>query len=217
MHKSKKGANSISRIKADYDAVATAYTEHLADELTHKPFDRSCLDAFAGRWKDRGVVTDLGCGPGQVAAYLAARGVTVLGLDLSRGMIAEAKRLKPGLAFEEGDILKLGESPSRFVAAVALYALVHFDDLTLSDALSSIRTALAPGGELLTAVHIGTDWLEPEQLWGIPVRLRFRMFEPGRLEAALRSAGFRVVETQQRDPYPGVEYPSQRVYIRATR
>jgi SAM-dependent methyltransferase len=216
MHQERKAVSSRPRIEADYDAVAPAYAKHLASELMHKPFDRSCLDDFAGRWIGRGVVADLGCGPGHVTAYLAAHGVTALGLDISSGMIAEARRMHPSLAFEEGNILTLGKRPSRFAAAVAFYALVHFDDSTLQDALASIRTALAPGGEFLAAVHVGADWLEPEQLWGIPVGLRFRMFEPGRLEAALHSVGFRVLETLQRDPYPGVEYPSQRAYIRAT-
>lgn len=202
-------------VEADYDAVAPAYADHLSAELTHKPFDRACLDAFAARWAGRGLVADLGCGPGQVAAHLAAAGAAVVGIDLSAGMVAEARRRHPALAFEQGDMLALDRAPSRFAAAVAFYALVHFDDAALARALAALRIALAPGGELLAAVHLGEGWLAPGQLWGVPVGLRFRMFAPGGLEAALRAAGFRVAGTRERDPYPGVEYPSRRAYVRA--
>jgi SAM-dependent methyltransferase len=202
--------------EADYDAIAGPYAAHIAGELAGKPFDRAWLDAFAARWAGRGTVADVGCGPGHVAAHLAARGVDVLGLDVSPGMVAEARRLHPGLRFERADMLRLGAWPERFAAAVAFYALVHFDDAALARALASIRAALLPGGELLAAVHLGEGWLRPGAMWGVPVSLEFRLFGEGELETAISAAGFAVVETATRDPYPGAEYPSQRLYARAS-
>ncbi|QYU67720.1 class I SAM-dependent methyltransferase [Leptolyngbya sp. 15MV] len=202
-------------VESDYDALAPAYAASLADELTGKPFDCERLDAFAARWAGRGLVADLGCGPGQVAAYLAVRGVTVVGLDLSAGMVAQARRLHPRITFEKADMLELGAAPARFVAAVAFYAFVHFDDEVLARALAAIRTALTPGGELLAATHLGAGWLAPGSLWEVPVGLRFRMFEAGRLESAIAAAGFKLIEAAEREPYPDTEYPSRRVYLRA--
>lgn len=52
-------------------------------------------------------VVDLGCGPGNLTATLAQRwpGSSVLGLDSSAAMVAQAQELiSPGLAFEHGDI-----------------------------------------------------------------------------------------------------------------
>lgn len=201
--------------EADYDAIAGPYAAHVAGELAGKPLDRAWLDAFAARWAGRGLVADVGCGPGHVAAHLAARGVDVLGLDVSAGMVAEARRLHPALRFERADMLGLGARPGRFAAAVAFYALVHFDDAALARALAALRAALPAGGELLAAVHVGEGSLRPGSMWGVPVSLEFRLFREGELEDAVRAAGFAVVEAATRDPYPGVEYPSRRLYVRA--
>ncbi len=58
-----------------YDRVADEYARRIFDELDHKPFDREILDGFADAVRGLGPVCDLGCGPGQVARYLRARGV----------------------------------------------------------------------------------------------------------------------------------------------
>jgi hypothetical protein len=57
----------VDDVARDYDALAAAYTEHVAGELEGKPFDRELLRRFAARVGEGGVC-DLGCGPGHVAA-----------------------------------------------------------------------------------------------------------------------------------------------------
>ena len=85
--------------RRSYDAVATQYAAAIGDELRHKPLDRALLNLIGDLAAD-GVVLDLGCGPGHVAAYLAERS-SVIGLDLSEAMAAEAWRtckVPPALA-----------------------------------------------------------------------------------------------------------------------
>lgn len=67
-------------VRDGYDSAAEAYAEHLAAELDHKPLDRHLLNRFAEGARDRGLVADLGCGPGHVARYLHEHGVTVVGI-----------------------------------------------------------------------------------------------------------------------------------------
>jgi 2-polyprenyl-3-methyl-5-hydroxy-6-metoxy-1,4-benzoquinol methylase len=74
-------------IAASYDSAASAYVEHLYAELTRKPLDRHLLNRFAEEVRGKGLVADLGCGPGHVAQYLHDQGVFVLGIDLSPEMI----------------------------------------------------------------------------------------------------------------------------------
>lgn len=50
-----------------------------------------------------GRLLDLGCGTGRTTSILSWRGFNVEGVDLSTAMIAEAKRLHPGLPFRVGD------------------------------------------------------------------------------------------------------------------
>jgi trans-aconitate methyltransferase len=98
-------------VRKDYDRLAAEYARRLYDELQHKPLDRKLLDRFAADIKDCGEVCDMGCGPGHVARYLRDAGATVFGLDLSAGMLEQARRLNPDIDFREGNMN--GSGPSR--------------------------------------------------------------------------------------------------------
>lgn len=206
---------SMDPVARDYDALAPAYARQLAGELAHKPMDRAWLAAFAARMAGGGLVGDLGCGPGHVTAFLAAHGAAVLGLDLSAGMIREARTAHPALRFEQGDLCQLEPPPGGFAGLLAMYALIHLPREALPRALAACRAGLAPGGEFLAAVHLGEGVLRPGILWEVPVTLGFRLFAEGELDRALEAAGFVVTESLVRAPYPGVEYPSRRAYVTA--
>jgi SAM-dependent methyltransferase len=201
--------------RESYDAVAAAYAEHLSEELAGKPLDRHLLNRFAEGVKGRGRVADLGCGPGHVARYLHEQGVEVLGIDLSEGMIREARERYPGLDFRAGDMRSLDLPDSGL--AVAFYSLIHFADSEIPPVLREIHRVLAPGGLALFAFHIGEETVHRDELWGQPVDLDFRFLQPARIAAALRDAGLRLLEATEREPYPEVEYPSRRCYLLAER
>src|SRR4051812_30340892 len=61
---------------------------------------------------------DVATGPGFIAAAAHARGATVVGLDFSPAMIAEAARRNPTIAFREGDAQALPFDDHRFDAVV---------------------------------------------------------------------------------------------------
>ena len=96
-------------------------------------------------------VLDFGCGIGRVAAPLATEGRTVLGVDVSPRMVAEARRrhdATPGLCFEvttgeavpDGpfDLILLADSmPYVFQAGVA------------DTVIAAMAEALAPGGAIV--------------------------------------------------------------------
>lgn len=52
-------------------------------------------------------VLDAGCGTGRVAIELARRGVEVVGVEVDRSMIAEARRRAPALDWVEADLAGL--------------------------------------------------------------------------------------------------------------
>jgi len=212
---------AIDAVRESYDAAAVAYAEHLSDELDHKPLDRHLLNRFAEETGGRGVVADLGCGPGHVAAYLAARGVTVTGIDLSPGMIAVASSRHPGIEFRTGDMRRLELADESLRGAVAFYSIVHFSEAELGPVFTELRRVLAPGGAALIAFHVRTRGQEEsvhvEDLFGAPVSLDFRFHSPDAVERALAAAGLRVTERVEREPYEEAEYPSRRCYLLARR
>jgi SAM-dependent methyltransferase len=201
-------------LRESYDRLASEYTRRIAGELEHKPFDRDLLDAFAARHQDRGTVLDLGCGPGHVAAYLKQRGVDVVGIDLSPRMVEEASALNPGIEFRAGDMTKL-ELSEPIGGIVAFYSIIHIPRERHAAMFANWRQALSPGGEVLHAFHTGGDDRHLEQLWEVPIEIDFLFFTPEEIETALRAAGFEIVSSTVRDPYPGVEAETRRCYLLA--
>src|SRR3712207_4749546 len=143
-------------IRQGYDAVADAYADHFAGELAHKPFDRMWLDRFAALTAGT-PVCDLGCGPGQVAAYLHARGADVFGADLSEGMVAQARRLYPAIRFRLEDMLALTVPDASLGGITLFYAIVNLALDQVDRAFRECRRVLRPGGYLLIAFHVGDE------------------------------------------------------------
>lgn len=203
-------------LRTSYDAVGADYASRIAGELDGKPFDRERLCDFADRLRGAGTVADLGCGPGHVAAFLADRGLDVVGIDLSPGMIAQARALHPALRFRVGDLTRLDLPDGALAGAVAFYSLIHVPRSELAAALREVRRALTPGGLLLAAVHIGDETLHLDEWWGHPVSVDFTFFTTRELTCALEAAGFAIVDARERDPYaPEVEHQSRRAYVLA--
>ena len=198
-------------LRSSYDAVAAAYAEHVGGELAGKPLDRSLLDEVAGAAAG-GVVGDLGCGPGHVAAYLAGQGARVVGVDLSPGMLRHAR-----VPVAAGDLRALPLTDGALAAAVAFYSLIHLPAGTEVAALAEVRRVLAPGGTLLAAVHVGTETRHLDEWWGVPVSVDFRFFGVDELTGWLTAAGFTVTAVRERAAYPGVEVDTRRAYVTARR
>ena len=203
---------------AGYDALASAYAEHIAGELDGKPFDRRFLDDLATTLRGAGPVLDLGCGPGHVAAYLAQRGLAMQGLDISPRMVAVAQTLNPGLRFEVGDLRQLAAGGPRWAGIVAFYAIVHLQPVELPAAFVQMHGALRPGGWLALSFHVGDEVRHVDELWGVRAELDFVFFQPATVRAALVQAGFTVETMTERDPYPApVEAQTRRCYALARR
>ena len=202
-------------VRESYDSAAEAYAEHLATELTHKPLDRHLLNRFAEDTRGRGLVADVGCGPGHVSRYLQEQGVTVVGIDLSAEMVAVARRLNPGLSFQVGDMRQLDLRDATLAGVLSFYSIVHFAPAELTAILIEMRRTLALGGLALIAFHIGDQVVHVDDLFGARVSLDFRFHVPRDVIAALGSAHLEVIEHVEREPYEGVEYPSRRCYLLA--
>jgi SAM-dependent methyltransferase len=202
-------------VRESYDSAADAYAEHLATELAGKPLDRHLLNRFAEEARGRGLVADLGCGPGHVARYLQEQGVTVVGIDLSPEMVRVATGLHPGIEFRIGDMNRLDLPDAGLAGIVACYSIVHFRPAELSPIFQEARRALMPGGLALISFHIGDEVVHVDDLFGAPVSLDFRFHVPSVVIEELRRAQLAVIEHVEREPYEGAEYPSRRCYLLA--
>ncbi|HMK23789.1 MAG TPA: class I SAM-dependent methyltransferase [Terriglobales bacterium] len=205
-------------IQQTYDAVACEYANEIYGELAHKPFDREILDRFAARVRGRGLVGDFGCGPAQIARYLRDRGVNAFGLDFSAGMLAQAQRLNPNLAFVQTSILDLGLGTSTLAGIAAFYSIIHIPRERMVVALREMHRVLRPGGVCLLTFHLGSEDSYHDELFGQKVELDVALFTAAEMTGYLQAAGLLLEEAVERDPYaPEVEYQSRRGYILAVR
>jgi uncharacterized protein YceH (UPF0502 family) len=205
-----------ARVVAGYDHVAAAYADALAEELAHKPFDRWVLEQVAGVARRRPVV-DAGCGPGHVAAHLAELGADVKGVDVSEGMLAEARERFPHVEFELGDLTRLlrPRTAPGWGAVLAWYSLVHLAGSELREAVASLARVLDDDGWLVIALHVGDEGVRHvDTLCGEAVDLDFVLHDREQVLDAVRAAGLVDVEWYLRGPYD-VEAQTERLYVLA--
>ena len=202
-------------LQDSYDRVAETYAERIFDELSGKPLDRQLLGRLAESAGGIGPICDLGCGPGQIARYLNARGVEVCGVDLSAGMVEQARRLNPGISFAQGDMLALDAADGAWGGIAAFYSLIHVPRPELGQAIGEMYRVLRPHGLALLAFHVGEETKHLEDWFGEPVSVDFFFFRPEEIKERLLAAGFVIEDVIEREPYPDVEHPSQRAYVYA--
>jgi len=201
-------------IRDSYDRLAEEYTRRIADELRHKPLDRELLDRFARDTRGQGEVCDIGCGPGHVARYLRDAGAAVFGLDLSSGMLEQARKLNPEIPFRQGNMLSLDIPEGTLAGIAAFYAIVNIPKESLPVVFREMSRVLQPGGLLLLAFHIGDEVLHEDELWGQKISVNFFLLPVAEVRRHLEAAKFTVEEVIEREPYaPEVEYQSRRAYI----
>ncbi len=214
------GAGSAERGWADpavaYDAVAAAYAGRFDAELAAKPFDRALLERFAAVLDPAGVVVDLGCGPGQVGAFLGPAVGRVVGVDLSAAMLAQARLRHPEVSVVQGDLRSLPLGDEVADGAVCFYSLIHLRRPEVGGALGEIRRILRPRASVLLAVHGGRGSLHTEDWFDRAVSVDATLFGASELSQLAERAGLGVTELARREPYEA-EAQTERLYLWATR
>ena len=202
--------------QAGYDAVAEEYAARFFDELVAKPLDRALLDCLVELTRGLGVVADIGCGPGQIARYLADHGAEAMGIDLSPEMARLAQRLSPDIPFCQGDMLALDLGANSLGGIAAFYSVIHAPPDQIPQVMREFFRVLRLGGLALLAFHIGDEPVHLDEWWEKPVSLDFHFYQPQTLARHLEEAGFRIEAKVERAPYvDSVEHPSQRGYLLA--
>ncbi len=201
-----------ARVLAAYDAIAEPYAAAVLDELIDQPFDVWFLERVASLTE--GPVMDLGCGPGQIAAFLADLDLEVHGLDASGAMVEQARANFPDLDFGVGrfhQLLRPRTAPA-WGTIVAWQAFGHLAPSELAPTLRTVAGTLRPGGVLALALQVGGTILRPSELFGVEVELEFVLPDRDHVLAACAAAGLTVAEWYVRAPLPG-EPQAERLYL----
>jgi magnesium-protoporphyrin O-methyltransferase len=168
-------AHTRDRLEAYFDRTAARTWERLTSDA---PVSRIRQTVREGRDRMRSMlldrlpedlrgarVLDAGCGTGQMAVDLAARGAGVVAVDISPRLLAIARERTPDgvysrIEYVAGDMLDPQLGTFDFV--VAMDSLVHYRTQHIADALTSLsrRTTVAidftvaPRTPSLLAMHL---------------------------------------------------------------
>ncbi len=159
-------------------------------------YEKCFVPAIFGQWAPQLVdatgvssadrVLDVGCGTGvlaRAAADRVAAEAQVTGLDINEGMLAVARRIRPGVGWRQGDATALPFPDDFFDVVLSQFALMYFPDRIA--ALTEMRRVLKPAGRLAVAV-----WGPLERATGYVVLTEIAERRCGRAAADVLTAPF---------------------------
>lgn len=176
-----------------YDTVAADYARLLPALNAETSLDIAMIDSFASRCAsaDLGPVVDAGCGTGRVTSHLDGRGLEVLGIDLSAGMVEVARRDYPHLRFEVGALEELPVREDSVGGLLAWYSLIHTAPSRLPAIFASFARALRQGAWMLTAFQAGdAQRVDRTTAYGHTVTLTNYRHDPDHVVDLLEAHGF---------------------------
>jgi SAM-dependent methyltransferase len=204
----------LSATRDSYDTVAASYAALVPAVADDHPMNRAVLGAFVDRVRGEGAVADIGCGTGRVTAYLHAAGLDVVGIDVSPGMLAVARRDHPALRFVEGSMLSLDLPDGQLAGVVAWYSFIHLPPSRLPVAFSEFYRVLAPHGYLQLGFHVGDRCIHKTSGYGHDgISLDVHRLPVDRVCSLLEGAGF-VIDTEVLQRADGDKAPQAAVFAR---
>ncbi|HUT53010.1 MAG TPA: class I SAM-dependent methyltransferase [bacterium] len=145
-------------------------------------------------------ILDLGCGQGDLLAFLLERGYgSVTGVDLSSEQAALARSRAPGAEIVEMDLFEfLADESEAYDCVTALDLIEHLEKKEVIPFLDLVYKALRPGGRLILQTPNAAS------PWGMAVRYddftHDCCFTPGALAQVLALAGFVDFQAQETGP-----------------
>jgi len=194
---------------ATYNRVAAAFATRNFDTI-HPDFAAiraRFAEAIVGKAPaERFRILDAGCGPGRDSKWFQERGFQVVGVDLSSGMLEEARRRVPNVEFRQVDLRQLDFCEASFDGIWCSASLLHLPRADVPVVLTNFRRFLGHG-YLFVCVKSGQGEEVEKRGYGPGNPRRFTYFSRHEMELYVERAGFVVRDVTERQPTPSNSHP----------
>lgn len=173
-----------------YNKIAKLYAEFNKDKLMQFQ-----LNKFISLLPKKAKVLDAGCGPGRDAEYMHEDGVDVTGIDISEGMVEEAKKRVPKITFKVMDMRSLTFKDATFDGIWAMASLFNIPKEEIPHVLKEFKRVLKKDGLVFIAVKEGEGEkiIKKPKYNHEPIYMVF--FNQQELEEFLTDAGFEIAHS----------------------
>jgi ubiquinone/menaquinone biosynthesis C-methylase UbiE len=142
----------------NYDDYAEKWAKHMrsGENLMHEYLEKPAMYDLLGDLSGQSILC-VGCGSGEECEELLKKGAAqVVGIDISQGLIEEAKKAFPNIEFHVMDMEQL-EFPDDSFDLVYSSLVMHYIP-SWEKVLAESRRVLKSGGRLLFSTHHPTMW-----------------------------------------------------------
>lgn len=187
-----------------YSKVAEKYAEAFIHELDSKPLDKKLYELFASKAEKNGHCLEIGCGPGEISAYLHSLGMRITGVDKSTGMIEQAKKHNKNITFVQGDVFNLPFENNSIDGIAAPYLIVNFSGGEIKKSFQEMNRVLKSNSPLLIVFHAGFNIkLGTRNFLGRGNKMIFILHSVRKIKKILGWAMFSIEEVLIKEPYKG--------------
>lgn len=172
-------------VRDGYDHCAPAFNDDRAAS------DADALTPLLARLPEGSRILDLGCGAGApIAKTLSARH-RVVGVDLSSGQLALARKQAPDADFLLADMTTCAFAPASFDAIVSFYAIFHLPREHHEYLFRRMHGWLKTGGLLLASLAMTDEGSYTEDFFG--VEMYWSNYDMPRYRAMITTAGYELL------------------------
>jgi SAM-dependent methyltransferase len=140
------------QVRADYDAEAPTYDDHLYPAELHGAYVERLLE----RTPESGRLLDAPCGTGRYFARIARAGRRVVGIDQSAGMLARAAMLEIAEELVQTGLQEL-DFVDAFDGALTVDAMENVPPEDWPTVVANVRRALHPGASWYVTIEETSD------------------------------------------------------------
>jgi len=179
----------VSKKVSTYDRIANKYASKIRNFAPEKERER-----FISFLPKGGHILDLGCAAGRDSIYFSSRGFHAVGVDLSKKLLAIARKIAPNLTFLHRDIRHLKLPDSSFDGIWACAVLLHLKRKEVLGVLKNCYKKLKPGGTLFVLVKKGDGEADVSEKLSSGESRHFVYYQSDEVQKMLEDAGLSVID-----------------------